>query len=300
MPRLQPKHKGAFGMKVNKVVIPVAGWGTRSLPATKNIPKEMLPVYKKPAVQYVVEEAMHSGLTDVVFVNNQIKRVLEDHFDRNLSLEAVLARSGKDELLRQVREVAEMVNIITVRQKEQLGLGHAVLCAREVVKNEPFAVMVGDDLLFSPESAVRQLVDVARNENMPVVGVVEVPRERVSQYGIIQGEEFAPGMYRVRQVFEKPDPANAPSRLAIVGRYVLTPEIFDYLEKLEPGHGGEIQLTDALQALAKNHRLLAVKMTGQRFDIGNWVDYLTANIYFALRDEELHDDLVPRLRELLP
>jgi len=287
-------------MKVNKVVIPVAGWGTRSLPATKNIPKEMLPVYKKPAVQYVVEEAMHSGLTDVVFVNNQIKRVLEDHFDRNLSLEAVLARSGKDELLRQVREVAEMVNIITVRQKEQLGLGHAVLCAREVVKNEPFAVMVGDDLLFSPESAVRQLVDVARNENMPVVGVVEVPRERVSQYGIIQGEEFAPGMYRVRQVFEKPDPANAPSRLAIVGRYVLTPEIFDYLEKLEPGHGGEIQLTDALQALAGNHRLLAVKMTGQRFDIGNWVDYLTANIYFALRDEELHDDLVPRLRELLP
>jgi UTP--glucose-1-phosphate uridylyltransferase len=287
-------------MKVNKVVIPVAGWGTRSLPATKNIPKEMLPVYKKPAVQYVVEEAMHSGLTDVVFVNNQIKRVLEDHFDRNLSLEAVLARSGKDELLRQVREVAEMVNIITVRQKEQLGLGHAVLCAREVVKNEPFAVMVGDDLLFSPESAVRQLVDVARNENMPVVGVVEVPRERVSQYGIIQGEEFAPGMYRVRQVFEKPDPAEAPSRLAIVGRYVLTPEIFDYLEKLEPGHGGEIQLTDALQALARNHRLLAVKMTGQRFDIGNWVDYLTANIYFALRDEELHDDLVPRLRELLP
>jgi UTP--glucose-1-phosphate uridylyltransferase len=282
------------------VVIPVAGWGTRSLPATKNIPKEMLPVYKKPAVQYVVEEAMHSGLTDVVFVNNQIKRVLEDHFDRNLSLEAVLARSGKDELLRQVREVAEMVNIITVRQKEQLGLGHAVLCAREVVKNEPFAVMVGDDLLFSPESAVRQLVDVARNENMPVVGVVEVPRERVSQYGIIQGEEFAPGMYRVRQVFEKPDPAEAPSRLAIVGRYVLTPEIFDYLEKLEPGHGGEIQLTDALQALARNHRLLAVKMTGQRFDIGNWVDYLTANIYFALRDEELHDDLVPRLRELLP
>ncbi|MFP4169369.1 MAG: UTP--glucose-1-phosphate uridylyltransferase GalU [Desulfonatronovibrionaceae bacterium] len=287
-------------MKVSKVVIPVAGWGTRSLPATKNIPKEMLPVYKKPAVQYVVEEAMHSGLTDVVFVNNQIKRVLEDHFDRNLSLEAVLARSGKDELLRQVREVAEMVNIITVRQKEQLGLGHAVLCAREVVKNEPFAVMVGDDLLFSPQSAVRQLVDVARNENMPVVGVVEVPRERVSQYGIIQGEEFAPGMYRVRQVFEKPDPEKAPSRLAIVGRYVLTPEIFSYLEQLEPGHGGEIQLTDALQALARNHRLLAVKMTGQRFDIGNWVDYLTANIYFALRDEDLHDDLAPRLRELLP
>ncbi|MFO7817225.1 MAG: UTP--glucose-1-phosphate uridylyltransferase GalU [Thermodesulfobacteriota bacterium] len=287
-------------MDVKKVVVPVAGWGTRSLPATKNIPKEMLPVYKKPAVQYVVEEAMHSGLTDVVFVNNQIKRVLEDHFDRNLSLEAVLARSGKEELLKQVREVAEMVNIITVRQKEQLGLGHAVLCAREVVKNEPFAVMVGDDLLFSSDSAIRQLVDVARNENMPVVGVVEVPEDRVSQYGIIQGEEFAPGMYRVRQVFEKPDPAKAPSRLAIVGRYVLTPEIFNYLEDLEPGHGGEIQLTDALQALAKNHRLLAVKMTGQRFDIGNWVDYLTANIYFAMRDEELHDDLVKSLRELLP
>ncbi len=287
-------------MEVSKVVVPVAGWGTRSLPATKNIPKEMLPVYKKPAVQYVVEEAQHAGLTDVVFVNNQLKRVLEDHFDRNLSLESVLSRSGKDELLKQVRKVAEMVNIITVRQKEQLGLGHAVLCAREVVKDEPFAVMVGDDLLFSRDSAIQQLVDVARTENMPVVGVVEVPNSRTSQYGIIQGEEFAPGMYRVRKVYEKPEPEKAPSRLAIVGRYVLTPEIFEYLQKLEPGHGGEIQLTDALQSLARNHRLLAVKMSGQRFDIGNWVDYLTANIYFALRDEELHDDLAQSLRELLP
>jgi len=286
-------------MQVTKVVIPVAGWGTRSLPATKNVPKEMLPVYRKPAVQYVVEEAMHAGLTDVVFVSNQYKRVLEDHFDHNLSLEAVLKRAGKDDLLKQVQEVAEMVNIISVRQKKQLGLGHAVLCARKVVKQEPFAVLVGDDLMFSHEPAIKQLIDVARNEHMPVVGVVEVPKEKVSKYGIIQAEEFAPGLFRVRQVFEKPEPEDAPSRLAIVGRYVLTSEIFDYLETLEPGHGGEYQLTDALQALAQNNRLLAVKMVGQRFDIGDWVDYLTANIYFALKDESLRQELRASLEELL-
>jgi UTP--glucose-1-phosphate uridylyltransferase len=286
-------------MEIRKVVIPVAGWGTRSLPATKNIPKEMLPVYKKPVIQYVVEEAMHTGLTDVVLVTNREKRIIEDHFDYNLVLENVLERAKKKDLLAEVRAVAEMVNVITVRQKQQLGLGHAVLMAKEVCKNDTFAVMVGDDLMFGMEPGIKQLVDVAKAEKLPVVGVVEVPTDKVSRYGIIDGEEFAPGIFRVHGVVEKPKIAEAPSRMAIVGRYVLTPEIFDHLETIAPGVGGEIQLTDGLQKLAEDKGLLAVKLRGQRFDAGDWAEYLTANIYFALQDEELRYDLVVRLQTLL-
>jgi len=287
-------------MDVRKVVIPVAGWGTRSLPATKNIPKEMLPIFKKPVVQYVVEEAQAAGIDTVVLVTSQNKTIIEDHFDHNLTLENLLERKGKTALLEEVRAVAEMVNIIAVRQKVQLGLGHAVLCAREVCKNEPFAVMVGDDLMFGKQPGIQQLLDVAKAENMAVVGVIEVPENKVDRYGIIQGEEFRPGVFRVRNLVEKPPLGTAPSRLAIVGRYVLVPEIFDYLEKLKPGAGGELQLTDALQGLADKNRLLAVKLRGQRFDAGDWVEYLTANIYFALHDEDLHDDLVKRIHELVP
>ena len=252
-------------MDVRKVVIPVAGWGTRSLPATKNIPKEMLPIFKKPVVQYVVEEAQAAGIDTVVLVTSQNKTIIEDHFDHNLTLENLLERKGKTALLQEVRAVAEMVDIIAVRQKVQLGLGHAVLCAREVVKNEPFAVMVGDDLMFGKEPGIKQLLDVAKTENMAVVGVIEVPENKVDRYGIIQGEEYMSGVYRVRNLVEKPALGTAPSRLAIVGRYVLVPEIFKYLEKLEPGVGGELQLTDALQGLANENRLLAVKLRGQRF-----------------------------------
>ncbi len=287
-------------MQVRKVVIPVAGWGTRSLPATKNVPKEILPVFRKPSIQYIVEEAIASGLSDVVFVNNQNKRIIEDHFDYNLALEQLLERKGQVDLLEEVRKVAEMANIIVVRQKQQLGLGHAVLCAREVVKDEPFAVMVGDDLMFNRDPGINQLLEVWKNERMPVVGVMEVPRDKVSKYGIIDAEEFAPGLYRIRGVKEKPDMDSAPSRLALVGRYVLTPEIFTHLEAVKPDASGEIQLTDALQSMARQNRLLAVKLRGQRFDVGDWVDYLTANIYFALQDEDLRYDLIARLRELIP
>ena len=287
-------------MQVRKVVIPVAGWGTRSLPATKNVPKEILPVFRKPSIQYIVEEAIASGLSDVVFVNNQNKRIIEDHFDYNLALEQLLERKGQTDLLAEVRKVAMMANIIVVRQKEQLGLGHAVLCAREVVKDEPFAVMVGDDLMFNRDPGINQLLEVWKNERMPVVGVMEVPRDRVSKYGIIDAEEFAPGLYRIRGVKEKPDMESAPSRLALVGRYVLTPEVFRHLEGVRPDMTGEIQLTDALQSMARENRLLAVKLRGQRFDVGDWVDYLTANIYFALQDEDLRYDLIARLRELIP
>jgi UTP--glucose-1-phosphate uridylyltransferase len=285
--------------RIRKVIIPVAGWGTRSLPASKNIPKEMLPIYNKPVIQYVVEEAIQSGIEDVVFVTNRDKSVIEDHFDYNLQLEGVLERAGKLDKLEQIRQVAEMVNIISIRQKKQLGLGHAVLCAKEVVSTEPFAVMVGDDLMFSGVPGVRQLIDVAMAENMPVIGVMEVPQDKVNKYGIIDGEEVAPGVYRINDMVEKPAKEKAPSRLAIVGRYVLTPDIFDYLGKVKAGHGGEIQLTDAMQQLAKDKGMMAVKIAGQRFDAGDWAEYLTANIYFAIQDEDLRYDLIGLLKNIL-
>lgn len=284
---------------IRKVVIPVAGWGTRSLPATKNIPKEMLPIYNKPVIQYVVEEARRAHIKDVIFVTNRDKNVIEDHFDHNLQLEDLLERSGKLDKLEEVRQVAEMVNILSVRQKRQLGLGHAVLCARELVGDEPFAVMVGDDLMFSGVPGIGQLIEVAMAEKMPVIGVMEVPWEKVSRYGIIDGEEVAPGVYRVRDMVEKPKREDAPSRMAIVGRYVLTPDIFDYLEKVKPGHGGEIQLTDALQAMAKERGMMAVRMAGMRFDAGDWAEFLSANIYFALQDESLRYELLGLLKNFV-
>ena len=284
---------------IRKVVIPVAGWGTRSLPATKNIPKEMLPIYNKPVIQYVVEEAQRAHIKDVIFVTNRDKNVIEDHFDHNLQLEDVLERAGKLDKLEEVRQVAEMVNILSVRQKRQLGLGHAVLCARELVGDEPFAVMVGDDLMFSGVPGIGQLIEVAMAEKMPVIGVMEVPWEKVSRYGIIDGEEVAPGVYRVRDMVEKPKREDAPSRMAIVGRYVLTPDIFDYLEKVKPGHGGEIQLTDALQAMAKERGMMAVRMAGMRFDAGDWAEFLSANIYFALQDESLRYELLGLLKNFV-
>ena len=284
---------------IRKVVIPVAGWGTRSLPATKNIPKEMLPIYNKPVIQYVVEEAQRAHIKDVIFVTNRDKNVIEDHFDHNLQLEDVLERAGKLDKLEEVRRVAEIVNILSVRQKRQLGLGHAVMCARELVGDEPFAVMVGDDLMFSGVPGIGQLIEVAMAEKMPVIGVMEVPWEKVSRYGIIDGEEVAPGVYRVRDMVEKPKREEAPSRMAIVGRYVLTPDIFDYLEKVKPGHGGEIQLTDALQAMAKERGMMAVRMAGMRFDAGDWAEFLSANIYFALQDESLRYELLGLLKNFV-
>ena len=212
---------------ITKVVIPVAGWGTRSLPATKNIPKEMLPIYNKPVIQYVVEEAQQSGIDDVVLVTNRDKSVIEDHFDHNLQLEGYLRQKNKTELLKVVEDVAEMVNVISVRQKQQKGLGHAILCARDAIGNNPFAVMVGDDLIFSGMPGIKQLIEVAMSENMPVVGVMEVPWENVDRYGIVDAEKVESGVYRVNNLVEKPSRDKAPSRLAIVGRYVLTPDIFD-------------------------------------------------------------------------
>ncbi|MBQ9453581.1 MAG: UTP--glucose-1-phosphate uridylyltransferase GalU [Desulfovibrio sp.] len=284
---------------IRKVVIPVAGWGTRSLPATKNIPKEMLPIYNKPVIQYVVEEAQRANIQDVIFVTNRDKSVIEDHFDYNLQLESVLQRAGKLDKLEEVRRVAEMVNVMSVRQKKQLGLGHAVMCARDLIRDDPFAIMVGDDLMFGGVPGIGQLIEVAMAEKLPVVGVMEVPWEKVSKYGIIDGEEVAPGVFRVKDMVEKPAREDAPSRLAIVGRYVLTPDIFDYLDKVKPGKGGEIQLTDAMQSLAHDKGMMAVRMSGMRFDAGDWAEFLTANIYFALQDEDLRYELLGMLKNFV-
>lgn len=284
---------------IRKVVIPVAGWGTRSLPATKNIPKEMLPIYNKPVIQYVVEEAQRAAIEDVIFVTNRDKSVIEDHFDYNLQLESVLEHAGKKEKLEEVRKVAEMVNIMSVRQKKQLGLGHAIMCAKDLIRDDPFAIMVGDDLMFGGSPAIGQLISVAMSENMPVIGVMEVPWEKVSKYGIIDGEEVTPGVFRVKNMIEKPTRDQAPSRLAIVGRYILTPDIFKYLEEIKPGHGGEIQLTDAMQAMCQEKGMMAVKLAGMRFDAGDWAEFLTANIYFALQDEDLRYELLGLLKNFI-
>ncbi|MCR5259568.1 MAG: UTP--glucose-1-phosphate uridylyltransferase GalU [Desulfovibrio sp.] len=284
---------------IRKVVIPVAGWGTRSLPATKNIPKEMLPIYNKPVIQHVLEEAQAAGITDVIFITNRDKSVIEDYFDHNLQLEGILERAGKTELLKTIRDVAEMVNVIAVRQKEQKGLGHAIACARRVVGDEPFAVMVGDDVIFSGDPGIRQLMGVAQAKQTSAVGVMEVPLENVHRYGIVDGEETAPGIFNVKGLVEKPAKEKAPSRLAIVGRYILTPEIFDCLDKTPPGANGEIQLTDAMALLCREQGMSAVKLQGKRFDAGNWPEFLSANIYVGMQDEKIRLQLIQELRQFL-
>ncbi len=286
-------------MHIRKVIIPVAGWGTRSLPASKNIPKEMLPIYNKPVVQYVVEEAIASDIQDVIFITNKDKSVIEDHFDYNLQLEHILERSGKHELLATVKNVAEMVNVISIRQKHQLGLGHAVLCAKKIIHNEPFAVMLGDDLIFGHECGLPQLIHIAQSENKPVIGVIEVPYDKIDRYGIITGIEIADNVYKVTDMVEKPSIGSTSSCLAIVGRYVLTPDIFQYLDTIHPGNNNEVQLTDALLSLAKDKDLLAVKLKGIRFDAGDWVDYLSANVYFAMQDQHLKKEIQTKIQTIL-
>lgn len=279
--------------------MPVAGLGTRSLPVSKNIPKEMLSILNKPVIQYVVEEAIEAGLSDVIFVTGRDKTAIEDHFDYNYPLEATLERAGKTELLQKVKNVAEMINVITVRQKQQLGLGHAVLCAEKIIHDEFFGIMVGDDIILGDPSGMKQLVDIAQKENVPVIGVLEVEPQFVNKYGIIAGNTRADGLIEITDMVEKPTIGTAPSCMAIIGRYVLTPEIFSYLHKTKAGHGGEIQLTDALKNFALDHKMLAVPVKGIRFDAGDWVDYLTANLFFGLKDKNMKPELLKRMKNLL-
>lgn len=274
-------------MRVRKAVIPAAGLGTRFLPATKAVPKEMLPIVDTPTIQLVVEEAMAAGIEEIVLVNGRGKSAIEDHFDHAYELEDTLARRDKKGLAADMAKIAQMARVVSVRQKRPLGLGHAVLCARPVVEDEPFAVLLGDDLYDAERPAIAQLIDVFQETRKGAVAVVEVPPGQEHLYGIIAGDPCGPGRVRVREMIEKPAPGTAPSRLAIVGRYVLPPSIWAILAGTGPGKGGEIQLTDALAMLAQKDGLIAVTVEGERHDAGDRLGYLRANLAFALKRPEL-------------
>ena len=286
-------------MVIRKAVIPVAGLGTRFLPATKAQPKEMLPIVDKPVIQYIVEEAVAAGIKQIIFVTGRHKRAIEDHFDRNLELERALEEKGKVELLKMVREISDLVDIVYVRQKEPLGLGHAVLTAEPVVGNEPFAVLLGDDIMVSSPPAIKQLIDVFDKYRCSVLGIQEVPQEDVSKYGIVGGKEIEEGVYRVDTLIEKPTTEDAPSNLAITGRYILTPGIFDALRDIPPGKGGEIQLTDGIQKLGLREAIYAKIIEGKRYDTGTKVGFLEATVDFALSREDLREPFLRFLKKKL-
>jgi UTP--glucose-1-phosphate uridylyltransferase len=291
-------------VRAHKAVIPAAGLGTRFLPATKAQPKEMLPVVDKPAIQYVVEEAVMAGLDDVLLVTGRGKRALEDHFDHAVELERQLAASGQEDLLAAVRAVSRLASVHYVRQGQPLGLGHAVGCARQHVGNEPFAVLLGDDLIGENERLLAEMVDLCAETGRSVIAVMEFPDEDLGKYGVIAGEPDPdhPSAYRVTDMVEKPGRANAPSNLCIIGRYVLTPDIFDHIANTRPGRGGEIQLTDAMKAQARDEPIRAIKFSGVRYDIGSKDDYLRATVEIAARREDLgppfRDFLIDFVKEL--
>jgi UTP--glucose-1-phosphate uridylyltransferase len=275
--------------KIRKAVFPAAGLGTRFLPATKAQPKEMLPLVDKPIIQYVIEEAIASGLTSIIIVTGKGKNAIEDHFDVSYELERHLARRGETNLLEQVRAISSMISVSYVRQGEQLGLGHAVLQARDLVGDEPFAVMLGDDIIDAPVPCMRQMVNVYESYGGPVVAVQQVPRNDISAYGVIDGtaEGNSGRLFRIRDLVEKPTAEDAPSDLAIIGRYLLTPDIFDELEETPRGAGGEIQLTDGLRRLTQRRTLYGYRFEGVRHDAGNKLGFLKATVEFALKREDL-------------
>jgi UTP--glucose-1-phosphate uridylyltransferase len=283
--------------KLRKAVFPVAGFGSRFLPVTKASPKEMLPIVDKPLIQYAVEEAAAAGITDMIFVTGRNKRAIEDHFDKAYELETELERKGKDALLEQVRSVLpEGVRCIYIRQAEPLGLGHAVLCARPVVGDEPFAVLLADDLIDANPPAMARMAQVFEREGSSLLGVEEVPRDQTQSYGIVTIDRMNGDLARVHSIVEKPRPADAPSNLAVIGRYVLTPRIFDLLAALTPGAGGEIQLTDAISGLLVHERVLAVRLPGKRFDCGSKLGYLEATVAYGLRHPEIGEDFARYLK----
>lgn len=286
--------------KIRKAIIPAAGLGTRFLPATKAQPKEMLPIVDKPTIQYIVEEAIKSGIEDIIIVTGRNKRAIEDHFDRSMELEAYLEKNSKEELLDLVQDVARMADIYYVRQKEALGLGHAIYSARKFIGHEPFAVLLGDDIIYSEVPALRQMMNHYERYGASIVGVQEVPLEDISKYGIVDGEKFADRLYRAKNMVEKPRPEDAPkTHLAIMGRYILNPEIFNLLEGLPPGKGGEIQLTDGIKELGRYQEILAYEFDGRRHDVGDKLGFVEATIEYALRREDLAEELSSYLRNLV-
>ena len=284
---------------VRKVVLPVAGLGTRFLPATKTIPKEMLPIVDIPTVQLNVEECVASGIEEIIFVNARGKQSIEDHFDRSAELEALLEKRGKTADLEMLQRLTTMAKFVSVRQSEARGLGHAVLCARAAVGNEPFAVLLGDDLLEAQRPGLRQLIDNFEQWGQGVVALKEVPPGQEHLYGIIDGDKVADRDWRLRRLVEKPAPGSAPSRLAIIGRYVLPPEIFDILEQTPPGRGGEIQLTDAMAVLCERHGMHGLEVEGRRFDAGDRAGYVLAVLYYALRRKDIGADVRAGAQRLL-
>ena len=286
-------------MHVKKAVFPVAGLGTRFLPATKASPKEMLPLIDKPLVQYVVEEAVASGIEQILFVTGRGKRALEDHFDIAFELEAHLYDKGKDEELSRIREIAEMVDIFYVRQKQAKGLGHALLCAKEFIGQEPFAVLLGDDIIDSERPCLAQLLDVYNKYRGPVLALEKVPIEHISSYGCVKATHISDRVVEVTDMVEKPKREEAPSDLAIIGRYVLTPDIFPFLAKQEPGKGGEIQLTDAILKLSKEEAIYGCQFEGIRHDCGDKLGFLKATVDMALKREEFCRDFRQFLEERL-
>lgn len=286
--------------KITKAIIPAAGFGTRFLPATKSQPKEMLPVVDKPTIQYIVEEAVSSGIEDILIVIGRYKSSIEDHFDRSVELEMELEKKGKYEMLEQIQHIANLANIQFVRQKTALGLGHAVYCARNFIGDEPFAVMLGDDIVDSPGyPCLKQMIDLYEKEQCTILGVKEVTKQDISKYGVVDGEKIRESVYTVRSLVEKPSPEVAPSNVAIMGRYIITPEIFDILEKTAPGAGNEIQLTDALKTLAVKEKMLAYAFKGRRHDVGDKLGFLQATVEFALQREDLKNDFIAYLEKIV-
>jgi UTP--glucose-1-phosphate uridylyltransferase len=284
---------------IKKVVIPAAGLGTRFLPATKAIPKEMLPIVDTPTIQLIVEEAVAAGLDEVIIISGRGKVAVEDHFDIAYELEDVLHKRGKRDLARQMRDIAEMVELVSVRQKEPLGLGHAVLCAKDLVGDEPFAVMLGDDLIDARTPAIAQLTARAKEHDKACIALMPVAEGQEHLYGIAAGKQIAPRTWLIEKLVEKPPPGTAPSSLAVIGRYVLPPDIFNVLSQTRPGVGGEIQLTDGLAALAREGRLIGYEFEGERHDAGDRLGYLRANIAYALKRKELRDGLIAYMKEVV-
>ena len=288
-----------MGNKIRKAIIPAAGLGTRFLPATKAQPKEMLPIVDKPTLQYIIEECVASGIEEILIITGRNKKSIEDHFDRSVELEMELEKSGKQEMLEMVREISDMVNIHFIRQKEPKGLGHAILCAKTFVGNEPFAVLLGDDVVYNDEKpCLKQLIDCYGEYKTSVLGVQTVDPNDVNKYGIVGGIHIEDRVYKVKNLVEKPSIEESPSNVAILGRYIITPRIFEILEETKPGKGGEIQLTDALLQLVKEEAMYACDFEGRRYDVGDKLGFLQATVEYALRKPELREGFIEYLKSL--
>lgn len=284
--------------RVRKAIIPAAGLGTRFLPATKAQPKEMLPIVDKPTLQYIIEEAVESGIEEILIITGRNKKSIEDHFDKSVELELELESKGKDELLEMVRGISNMINIHYIRQKEPKGLGHAIHCAKSFIGNEPFAVMLGDDVVDAKKPCLKQLIEAYEEYHTSILGVQEVDWEDVDKYGIVSGLHIEDGIYKVKDLVEKPSPEEAPSNIAILGRYIITPQIFEILENTKPGKGGEIQLTDGLKELVQREAIYAYIFEGRRYDVGDKLGFLQATVEYALKRPELKDEFSEYLKKL--